>query len=81
MPSSSAPEQRSPQEAISSSARAIAPLLLSASTLPVLLGILALKHLSQLGQDTGRQSEEIFRGDRLPLLTTPDDRSFQNEGP
>lgn len=43
--------------------------LLSLTTLPVVLGFLALKHVGQFWQQVGQDSEELFRGDRLPLLT------------
>ncbi|MDJ1169999.1 hypothetical protein PMG71_11230 [Roseofilum sp. BLCC_M154] len=44
--------------------------LLSLTTLPVVLGLLALKNMGQFWQQVGQDSEEVFRGDRLPLLTT-----------
>lgn len=52
--------------------------LLSLTTLPVVLGILALKNMGQFWQQVGQDSEELFRGDRLPLLTTahPDSTSI-----
>lgn len=53
-------------------------LLLSLSTLPVVVGILAVKNMREFWQQVGQDSEEVFRGDRLPLLTTahPDSTSI-----
>ena len=39
--------------------------------LPLLLGLVASKAMSQAIQDLGLLSEEVFRGDRLPFLPTP----------
>ena len=44
---------------------------LSLSTAPVLLGILSEKALTQWLQTAGEASEEILRGDRLPILPFP----------
>ncbi|MDJ0708195.1 MAG: hypothetical protein QNJ46_33405 [Leptolyngbyaceae cyanobacterium MO_188.B28] len=46
-------------------------LLISLATGPMLLGILSAKSLSEFVQQIGVASEEIFRGDRLPVLTMP----------
>jgi hypothetical protein len=46
-------------------------LLLGAATVPLLLGLVGAKVLSKLVQDAGQLSEEVFRGDRLPILTQP----------
>jgi len=46
-------------------------LLLSISTLPVVVGLLAVKNMGKFWQELGQDSEELFRGDRLPLLTEP----------
>lgn len=43
-------------------------ILLSLSTAPFLLILIASKTLSNLMQEMGQSSEEIFRGDRLPVL-------------
>lgn len=43
-------------------------ILVSLATGPLLLALVGGKALSQLIQQIGQQSEEIFRGDRLPLL-------------
>ncbi len=44
------------------------PLLVSLATGPVLCALFAGKALSQALIDVGLNSEEIFRGDRLPIL-------------
>lgn len=46
-------------------------LWLSLATLPVLMGVLGGRAVLQSMQELGQLSEEIFRGDRLPLLTFP----------
>jgi hypothetical protein len=43
-------------------------LLLSLATAPLLVGLLTSKAFAELIQDVGQASEEIFRGDRLPVL-------------
>ncbi|HEY9615757.1 MAG TPA: hypothetical protein V6C64_02880 [Microcoleaceae cyanobacterium] len=46
-------------------------LWLSLATVPILLGVLGGRAIAQAMQEVGQLSEEIFRGDRLPLLTFP----------
>lgn len=46
-------------------------ILLSAAVGPLLLGIWASKNLAQMLQEAGEASEELFRGDRLPVLKMP----------
>jgi hypothetical protein len=43
-------------------------ILVSLGTTPLLLGILALRAAAVAMQEMGEASEEIFRGDRLPVL-------------
>lgn len=43
-------------------------MILAASTLPLVVGLLALRSLSDAIVGLGQASEEIFRGDRLPVL-------------
>jgi hypothetical protein len=50
-------------------------LLLSLATVPALLALVGAKSLSKTIQDVGVLSEELFRGDRLPLLNMPELRS------
>lgn len=45
-----------------------ADILLSLTTAPLLLGIIGAKALADLIQQFGQASEEVFRGDRLPVL-------------
>ena len=45
--------------------------LISLATGPILLGILSAKSLSQCIHQLGLASEEVFRGDRLPVLKMP----------
>ncbi len=46
-------------------------LILSVATIPVLVGLLSGKAIATRLQDLGTMSEEIFRGDRLPVLEFP----------
>jgi hypothetical protein len=46
-------------------------ILVSLATGPLLLALLGSKALSRMMQEIGQQSEELFRGDRLPLLDFP----------
>ncbi len=45
--------------------------LLSLATGPLLLGVISLEAVFKGLQATGINSEELFRGDRLPLLHFP----------
>ncbi len=52
-------------------------LALSAATVPLLLGLIGTKLVARTVIELGQASEELFRGDRLPLLnlantSTPD---------
>jgi hypothetical protein len=52
----------------------IAPsLLVSLAATPCLLAIVALRATSELLERVGQTSEEIFRGDRLPVIHVPID--------
>ncbi|MBI4782577.1 MAG: hypothetical protein HY785_14850 [Oscillatoriophycideae cyanobacterium NC_groundwater_1537_Pr4_S-0.65um_50_18] len=46
-------------------------IFLSLSTVPLLLVVLGSKALAQALNEWGQASEEIFRGDRLPVLHIP----------
>jgi hypothetical protein len=48
-----------------------AELLLSLATGPLLVGLVGQKILNEAMQELGAFSEEIFRGDRLPILNVP----------
>ena len=56
-----------------------ANLCLSLATFPVLVGLFAVNALAQGLQDVGEASEEIFRGDRLPILNFPDTETESND--
>lgn len=45
--------------------------LLSLATAPFLIGVIASRELLQNLIDLGKTSEEVFRGERLPLLDFP----------
>lgn len=49
-----------------------ATLWVSLATIPMLLGILAARSLAENLSELGRASEEIFRGERLPILNFPE---------
>jgi hypothetical protein len=51
---------------------------LSLATLPFLGGLLAMNAITQELLTWGENSEEIFRGDRLPLLNFPDTQETEN---
>ena len=56
--------------------------LLSLSTAPVLLILIGSKALAELATELGQASEEVFRGDRLPILKIsphPDPPSLQED--
>lgn len=42
--------------------------MLAASTLPLIVGLLVTKSISDAFIGLGQASEELFRGDRLPVL-------------
>lgn len=50
-------------------------LLISLATGPMLLGVLGAQAVSSWLQAVGMSSEEVFRGDRLPVLHFPDSGS------
>lgn len=43
-------------------------ILLSLSTVPLLLALVGSQALAKAMKEVGQASEEIFRGDRLPIL-------------
>jgi hypothetical protein len=43
-------------------------ILLSLSTAPFLLALLGSRAITRVLQEAGQASEELFRGDRLPVL-------------
>jgi hypothetical protein len=48
--------------------RVMSELILSAATVPVLLGIVGGRLAAEIMVSLGQASEELFRGDRLPVL-------------
>ena len=46
-------------------------LVIAVTTIPVLALILAARGVAQATLEVGQLSEEIFRGERLPILTFP----------
>jgi hypothetical protein len=48
-------------------------LLVSLAATPCVLAIVALRATSELLERVGQTSEEIFRGDRLPVIHIPSD--------
>ncbi len=67
----SSSDKPSPQPDVSSVAVVASELLLGLATGPLLALLVGGKGLSQGLQEIGLMSEEIFRGDRLPLLSFP----------
>lgn len=64
---------RQPTESVNVSHATIpTEILLSLATGPFLLGILAGKASLEFLQTIGCAAEEVFRGDRLPILDFPD---------
>ncbi|WP_233746116.1 hypothetical protein [Leptodesmis sichuanensis] len=55
-------------------------LLISLTTVPLLVGLVGTKALTQVAQELGQLSEEVFRGDRLPLLKFPSQPSSIDTG-
>ncbi|MEP0858859.1 hypothetical protein NDI49_03330 [Trichocoleus sp. ST-U3] len=55
-------------------------ILLSLATVPMLLGVLGIKAVSELLCAIGQNSEEVFRGDRLPVLHVPTPGNTSQEG-
>lgn len=45
---------------------------LSLATVPVIIGFLAIRATAKALGELGEKSEEVFRGDRLPLLHFPE---------
>lgn len=54
-------------------------ILISLATVPVLFIIVGSRVFTDLMQDWGQGSEEIFRGDRLPLLRIPLTQSVERQ--
>ncbi|MGB3491734.1 MAG: hypothetical protein WBA57_03325 [Elainellaceae cyanobacterium] len=46
-------------------------LAIALTTIPTLAGLVVMKSLGDMVIDLGLTSEEVFRGDRLPILNMP----------
>lgn len=46
-------------------------LAIALATIPTLVGLVVIKNLGDVLIDLGLSSEEVFRGDRLPILNMP----------
>ncbi len=75
------PNKNTPQTAAGNPATLGIPteFLLSLATAPVLLGVVSIEAIGSWLQAAGVASEEVFRGDRLPVLHFPD-TGCQEEG-
>ncbi|NJO93677.1 MAG: hypothetical protein HC820_03650 [Hydrococcus sp. RM1_1_31] len=56
-----------------------APIWVSLATSPFLIGVLTVRSLTQTLIELGEASEEVFRGDRLPILNFPDRQEHEQE--
>jgi hypothetical protein len=70
-------EQRKMTDATFSQSQKAAEFLLSLAVGPVLLGILTAESVFSWLQEVGINSEEVFRGERLPVLHVPESGSEQ----
>ncbi|MCW6037969.1 hypothetical protein K4A83_17055 [Spirulina subsalsa FACHB-351] len=52
--------------------RMASELLMSAGVVSLLLGVIVMGEVLQRLQDVGEVGEEVFRGDRLPVLPFPE---------
>lgn len=69
------------QPSIAENATSATPeIWLSLATVPMLLGVLGIKAVSELLCAIGQNSEEVFRGDRLPVLHVPNPGNTSQEG-
>jgi hypothetical protein len=70
----SSPQSPATASAHQDTTKLVSPsLLVSFAATPWLLAIVALQATSQLLERVGLNSEEIFRGDRLPIIHVPTD--------
>lgn len=54
-------------------------ILLQMGTVPVIMAVLAGKAFSETWKTIGEASEEVFRGERLPILEFPDQTKSEPE--
>jgi hypothetical protein len=62
------PTNSSPNTQTTSLPFPVLELFISVATVPLLVGLVGGKALAEASQEIGKLAEEIFRGDRLPLL-------------
>lgn len=55
-------------------------ILIGLATAPLLAALLGSKALAEAAQRIGQASEELFRGDRLPVLNQPISPDDESEG-
>lgn len=60
-----------PGSSFPTTSQSVSQLLLGAATIPLLATLVAVKAANELLRDLGQLSEEVFRGDRLPLINQP----------
>lgn len=74
--------QKSPKPVAAQSSSSPIPteFFLSLATAPMLLGILSAQAVFSWLQTAGIASEEVFRGDRLPILHVPNSEEPDAEG-
>lgn len=65
-------DKKASEDELTLSLRVNPEILLGLATLPVLAGLVGIHAISQSIQELGVLSEEIFRGDRLPVLDWSD---------
>lgn len=66
------PSESSMPQASTSTKSLVSPeLLLSLATAPLLIVLVGSKVFTEAARELGLLSEEIFRGDRLPVLNVP----------
>lgn len=74
-------DDSTPSSAVDQSTAVPVQLLVSIFTVPTLAAIVGLQAGLQQIQDMANHSEEIFRGDRLPLLPFPDPSPSPSSSP
>ena len=74
------PNKTQPSTAENASSSATPEIWLSLATVPMILGVLGIKAVSELLCALGQSSEEVFRGDRLPVLHVPSPGNTSQEG-
>ncbi|MCT7951551.1 hypothetical protein NG798_17240 [Ancylothrix sp. C2] len=56
-----------------------ASVLLSLATMPLIVGLWGVKAMGGFLRDLGEASEEVFRGERLPVLHFPQDSPLSDD--